>query len=120
MSNRIQLQVFTDFVCPWCYLCTPRVAKLERSLNVAVQWVYFPLHPNTPAEGLLLKDLFAGRGFDLDAMHTRMKTLMDAEGLPYERRSHTYNSRLAQELAKWADSQPGFEAIHGELYRAYF
>jgi predicted DsbA family dithiol-disulfide isomerase len=85
-----------------------------------VQWVYFPLHPNTPAEGLPLKDLFAGRGIDLDAMHARMKGLMDAEGLPYGRRTHTYNSRLAQELAKWADSKPGFEAIHDLLYRAYF
>jgi len=82
--------------------------------------VYFPLHPDTPAEGLLLKDLFAGRGFDLEAMHARMKGLMDAEGLPYSRRTHTYNSRLAQELAKWADSQPGFESIHNALYRAYF
>ena len=45
---------------------------------------------------------------------------MDAEGLPYNRRTHTYNSRPAQELAKWADSQPGFESIHGALYRAYF
>ncbi len=82
--------------------------------------MYFPLHPDTPAEGLALKDLFAGRGLDLEAMHARMKGLMDAEGLPYNRRSHTYNSRLAQELAKWADSQPGFEAIHDALYRAYF
>ena len=85
-----------------------------------MQWVYFPLHPDTPAQGLLLKDLFAGRGFDLEAMHARMKGLMEMEGLPYERRTHTYNSRLAQELAKWADSQPGFEAIHQALYRAYF
>src|SRR5262245_6236543 len=53
-------------------------------------------------------------------MHARMKGLMDAEGLPYSRRTHTYNSRLAQELAKWADSQTGFEAIHDALYRAYF
>ena len=82
--------------------------------------MYFPLHPDTPAEGLPLKDLFAGRGFDLEAMHARMKGLMDAEGLPYFRRTHTYNSRLAQELAKWADSQPGFESIHNALYRAYF
>jgi predicted DsbA family dithiol-disulfide isomerase len=85
-----------------------------------VRWVYFPLHPDTPAEGLPLKDLFAGRGFDLEAMHARMKGLMDAEGLPYSRRTHTYNSRLAQELAKWADSQPGCESIHDALYRAYF
>jgi len=32
----------------------------------------------------------------------------------------TYNSRLAQELAKWAETQPGSEAIHDALYRAYF
>ena len=85
-----------------------------------MQWVYFPLHPDTPSEGLPLKDLFAGRGFDLEAMHARMKGLMDAEGLPYSRRTHTYNSNRAQELAKWADTKPGFEAIHGVLYRAYF
>jgi predicted DsbA family dithiol-disulfide isomerase len=85
-----------------------------------LQWVYFPLHPETPAEGRTLKDLFAGRGLDLEAMHGRMKGLMDAEGLPYTRRTHTYNSRLAQELAKWADIQGGYKTVHGALYRAYF
>ena len=45
---------------------------------------------------------------------------MDEEGLPYGRRTHTNNSRLAQELGKWADTQPGGEAIHDLLYRAYF
>jgi len=53
-------------------------------------------------------------------MHVRMKGLMDAEGLPYNQRTHTYNSRLAQELAKWADSKPGFESVHEALYKAYF
>ena len=53
-------------------------------------------------------------------MYGRMKALMDAEGLPYGRRTHSYNSRLAQELGKWADTQPGGEAIHDALYRAYF
>ena len=56
----------------------------------------------------------------MEAMYTRMKGLMDEEGLPYGQRSHTYNSRLAQELGKWADTQPGGEAIHDALYRAYF
>jgi predicted DsbA family dithiol-disulfide isomerase len=32
----------------------------------------------------------------------------------------TYNSRLTQELGKWADTQPGGEAIHDALFRAYF
>ena len=32
----------------------------------------------------------------------------------------TYNSRLAQELGKWADTQPGGEAFHDAMFRAYF
>jgi predicted DsbA family dithiol-disulfide isomerase len=49
-----------------------------------------------------------------------MKARMDAEGLPYGERTHTYNSRLAQELGKWADTQPGGEAFHDAMFRAYF
>lgn len=82
--------------------------------------MHFPLHPETPQEGQSLEQLFAGRGVDLDAMYTRMKGLMDEEGLPYGKRSHTYNSRLSQELGKWADTQEGGEAMHDALYRAYF
>src|SRR5215471_7875185 len=67
-----------------------------------------------------MAELYAGRNVDPEAMYARMKGLMDAEGLPYGRRTHTYNSRLAQELAKWADTQPGLERIHEALYRAYF
>jgi predicted DsbA family dithiol-disulfide isomerase len=82
--------------------------------------VHFPLHPETPAEGRSLADLFARRNVDLEAMHAQMKARMDAEGLPYGRRTMTYNSRLAQELGKWADTQPGGDAIHDALFRAYF
>ncbi len=85
-----------------------------------VEWVHFPLHPETPAEGRSLADLFAGRHVDRKAMHAQMKARMDAEGLPYGERTMTYNSRLAQELGKWADTQPGGEALHDALFRAYF
>ena len=85
-----------------------------------VQLVHFPLHPDTPAEGKSLKDLFAGRGYDIAKMQAQMRARMTAEGLPYGERSMTYNSRLAQELGKWADTQPGGEAIHDALFRAYF
>jgi len=97
-----------------------RIEKLQKEHNVKVEWVHFPLHPETPAEGRSLADLFAGRNVDRKAMHEQMKARMDAEGLPYGERSMTYNSRLAQELGKWADTQPGGEALHDALFRAYF
>lgn len=49
-----------------------------------------------------------------------MKRLMAEAGLPYGDRTHTYNSRLAQELGKWADSLERGDSIHDLLYQAYF
>jgi len=87
---------------------------------VRVEWVHFPLHPDTPAEGRSLEDLFRGRNVDLKAMYEQMRERMEAEGLPYGERTMTYNSRLAQEVGKWAETQPGGEAIHDAMFRAYF
>ena len=97
-----------------------RIERLRKEHGVHVKWVHFPLHPETPAEGRSLEDLFAGRGYDIPKMQAQMRARMQAEGLPYGTRTHTYNSRLAQELGTWADTQPGGEAIHDALFKAYF
>jgi predicted DsbA family dithiol-disulfide isomerase len=50
-----------------------------------------------------------------------MKENMDREGLPYNpERNMSYNSRLAQELAKWAETKGKGDEIHAALFRAYF
>lgn len=53
-------------------------------------------------------------------MQKMMAERMHDAGLPYGDRSRTYNSRLAQELAKWAVTQTGGSTIHEALFRAYF
>ena len=97
-----------------------RTERLKQTFDITVRLVHFPLHPETPAEGRSMAELYAGRNTDPEAMYRRMKGLMDAEGLPYGRRTHTYNSRLAQELGTWAETQPGGAALHEALYKAYF
>ena len=97
-----------------------RIERLRKEHGVKLQWVHFPLHPDTPAAGKSLAELFAGRGYDMPKMQAQMRARMAAEGLPYGERTMTYNSRLAQELGKWAETQAGGEAIHDALFRAYF
>ena len=41
-------------------------------------------------------------------------------GLPLGERRMTYNSRLAQELGKWAESEGKGDAFHNAMFRAYF
>jgi predicted DsbA family dithiol-disulfide isomerase len=117
-TQTIHIDIFTDYVCPWCYLCSAAVEKLSQNYPVEIQWKPFPLHPSTPDEGLSMEELFQGR--NLDEMHERLYSMMDEAGLEHGERDKTYNSRLAQELAMWADTQDGGDAIHKALYQAYF
>ena len=67
-----------------------------------------------------MADLFGEEKARFEARYKRMKSLMDKEDLPYGMRTHSYNSRLAQELGKWAERKPDGDRIHDALFRAYF
>ena len=97
-----------------------RVDRLRQALDIEMIYRHFPLHPDTPKSGLTLEQLFAGRNIDLPAAKARMTQLMAAEGLPYGERTMTYNSRLAQELGKWADANGQSDEMHLALFQAYF
>ena len=69
----------------------------------------------------MLEQLFAGTGVDIKASNQRMKALTSTEGLPFNpQRRKTFNSRKAQELAKWSDVNNTSEFLHPQLYEAYF
>ena len=61
------------------------------------------------------------RGPEVIARNGRMKANMEREGLPFNaERNMSYNSRLAQELAKWAETKGKAEEVTNALFRAYF
>ncbi len=85
-----------------------------------IRWKAFPLHPETPEEGVTLEELFAGRNINLAESRARLKTVAEELGLPLGERKRSYNSRLAQELAKWAESKGKGDEFHDSVFRAYF
>ena len=97
-----------------------RIEKLRQNYDIDIKLVHFPLHPDTPPEGREMAGFYAERGLDPDKMYQDMKERMDAEGLPYGKRTHSYNSRLAQELGKWSETVEGGERLEKEFYKAYF
>jgi predicted DsbA family dithiol-disulfide isomerase len=81
----------------------------------------FPLHPETPREGLSLAELFRGRSaVDMTRQMLRLKKVAHELGLPWSDREMTYNSRLAQELGKLAEEKGRGDEFHMTVYRAYF
>jgi predicted DsbA family dithiol-disulfide isomerase len=96
-----------------------RTDKLRKEFDLNIRWSVFPLHPETPEEGLELADLFAGQ-VDIDGMLKRLYHVADELDLPIGQRTRTYNSRRAQEIGKWAEEQGAGEAFHMAVYKAYF
>jgi predicted DsbA family dithiol-disulfide isomerase len=93
---------------------------LQKEYDLTVRWTAFPLHPEIPEEGMTLEQLFAGRPIDWNEVITRLKKAAQDAGLPFAERRMTYNSRLAQELGKWAETRGSGEAYHRAVFRAYF
>jgi len=53
-------------------------------------------------------------------MLTRLKEVARTEGLAFGDRKMTYNSRLAQELGKWAEAEGRGQEFHEAVFAAYF
>jgi predicted DsbA family dithiol-disulfide isomerase len=97
-----------------------RIDQLKKNYDIEVRWRAFPLHPETPEDGLTLEELFAGQPIDIKKIMARLKQVADELRLPLGERKKTYNSRLAQELAKWAESKAKGDEFHEAVFRAYF
>ncbi len=114
------LKIFTDYVCPWCYLGNARLKKVIIKYKIKSDIIHFPLHPDTPKEGRNLLDLFRCSQEELNHKNSMINRLMNDENLEYNNREYTYNSRLAQELGYWAQFKHNNNEIHDELYKSYF
>ena len=97
-----------------------RIDRLQKEYEIPIRWIGFPLHPETPEDGLTLEELFAGRHIDIDKARERLRQVARELGLPLGERKKTYNSRLAQELAKWAESKGKGDEFHKTVFEAYF
>jgi predicted DsbA family dithiol-disulfide isomerase len=85
-----------------------------------LRWIAFPLHAEIPAEGVTLEQLFAGRRIDIPAMLKRLEQTARELGLPFGERRMSFNSRRAQEAAKWAELHGKADPFHDAVFRAYF
>lgn len=68
------------------------------------------MHPETPPEG---------KPRNVSGP-SRVDVMLEREGLPFTERKFSYNSRSAQELAKWAKREGREDAFNDAVYRAYF
>ena len=124
----MEIDVFFDIVCPWCYIGKRRLAHAlaERpDLAPAVNWRAFLLNPNMPPEGVD-RDFYLVRKFGSEARVRRIQgTILEAGQsveipFAFDRIRRTPNTVNAHRLAFFAASEGKADAVIESLFSAFF
>jgi predicted DsbA family dithiol-disulfide isomerase len=124
----VKVEVWSDVVCPWCYVGKRRLeAAVERfGGEVEVEFKSFELDPSAPRvqEGTATEHLQAKYGWSdeqVKAMQARIKGIGEGEGLDLKvedtRRGNSFDAHRLLHLAKERGVQP---ELKERLMHAYF
>ncbi len=112
----VRIDVWSDYVCPFCYLELPVLDRLQKELGdqVSVRWRAFELRPE-PVPTL-----------DPDAPYLHrvwgqsVYPMAEARGMMLGLPPVQPRSRKAHEAAAFARAVGRFEAMNAALFRAFF
>lgn len=116
MNPLVRIDIWSDYVCPFCYLELPPLQRLAREHpgQLEIVWRAFELRPEP-------KPTLDPDGEYLHTTWNRSVYPMAAErGMTLKLPPVQPRSRLAFEAAAFAAAQGRFEAMHEALFRAFF
>ena len=117
----IPIEMFSDFICPFCYIGFATIRKLKPEFDLEIRWRGFQIHPEWPAEGMPASEFRREMSPETRrAIWTRIQAMAEANGLTMKPPEILTNSRLALEAAEYADEIGRGEAFEERVYRAYF
>jgi len=118
----LKLSVFSDYICPFCYIGHHRIQKLKRDYDLKINWCLIEIHPETPDTGMPTTDLnYSDQQWQ--GIVNSLNLLIDEDQLPF-RHEHqfTTNSHKALLLAEACKplGAETFYKIHNRLFEAFF
>ena len=115
-DSPVRLQVWSDYVCPFCYLEMPVLDRLQREYGdrLAVEWKAFELRPEPiptlDPDGSYLHDVWSRSVYPMARERGVMLRLPPVQP----------RSRPAHEAGAFAGQQGAFDRMHRGLFRAFF
>jgi len=117
----LKIEMFSDFICPFCYIGFETVRKLKPEFDLEIAWRGFQIHPEWPAEGMPAAEFRREMSPETRrAIWTRIQAMAENAGFTMQPPELLTNSRLALEAAEFAAEIGKGEVFEERLYRAYF
>ncbi len=128
-TDSIVIDIYSDVVCPWCYVGKRRLeralASWNGSLPVTIQWRPFQLNPTMPRDGVDRRTYLEAKFGGADAaraIYDHVTAAGVAERIPFafDRIQRTPNTFAAHRLIWWAGQHGTQEETVETLFRHYF
>ena len=111
----MKIDVWSDFVCPWCFLGTSSLRQLQESHPVEVTWHSFELRP---AGSPPISPEYLAR---IEAAQPQLKRMAtEVYGIEINGGKFGIDSRPALIGEKYAETQGKGDAYHWAMFRAYW
>jgi predicted DsbA family dithiol-disulfide isomerase len=115
------LTVFSDYICPFCYVGHHRLMRLRDEYDLKINWCFIEIHPETSPEGEPVASLeYPSEQWKL--LMQNLEAVAREEGIAMAEHSFTTNSKdalLLSEAAK-AQGREKFYDLHEKLFAAFF
>ncbi len=111
----VRVDVWSDFVCPWCFLASTSLEKLESEEKIEIVWHAYELRPkgSPPMPEEYRQRILAARP-QLDAL------ARDRYGIQLTHGALGVGSRAAHIGMKYAEERGVGKAYHDAMFRAYW
>ncbi len=124
----IFIDVYSDPVCPWCFIGKRRLARaleLTRSEDLTLRWRAFQLNPTMPSEGMDWGHYLAAKFGGIDRarqVYEAIRREGESVGIPFAfaRIRRTPNTVDAHRLIRLAAQAGRADAMLEGLFEAYF
>lgn len=124
----MQIDVWSDVVCPWCYIGKRRLEAALDGIDapVTVVWHSFELDPSAPKSSDLTLEQMLAKKYRMPPekareLQARVTGIAAGDGLEYHLdRARPENTFSAHRLLQWAATLGQGPALTERLMRAYF
>lgn len=117
----LKITVYSDYICPFCYVGHHRLQRLRDSYDLKINWCFLEIHPETSAEGEAI-DSLNYPSEQWQKMLANLELVASEEDIPLSKINFITNSRdalLLSEAAKYCGADI-FYRLHEKLFSAYF
>lgn len=123
------IEIYSDVVCPWCYIGKRRLERALSQLKDAVKpqiiWRPFQLNPTMPKEGMDRTTYLEAKFGSLEAFRRLEEHVLEAGAeeriaFAFEKIARTPNTLPAHRLIWYAAQQCCQDAMVDSLFKGYF